>query len=51
MTKQEIIEALCIEHENSDVECAHVNADNLLLQYINDNEISEAFEAVPRWYA
>lgn len=34
-----------------DVEAAHGDADEALLEYINDPEIREAFEAVPKWYA
>ena len=37
--------------DNGDVEATHAEADELLLKYINDPEIEEAFEEVPRWYA
>ena len=33
-----------------DVEATHAEADELLLQYINDPEIEKAFEEVPKWY-
>ena len=36
---------------NTDVEAVHAEADELLLNYINDSEIEKAFENVPRWYA
>jgi hypothetical protein len=29
----------------------HREADNLLLKYINDEEISELFEKIERWYS
>ena len=29
---------------------AHYNADLLLLNYINDEEITKAFENIERWY-
>lgn len=32
-------------------EGAHLTADELLLCYIGDPEIREAFEAVPKWYS
>ena len=34
-----------------DVEIAHAEADEALLMYLNDKDIQEAFEEVPRWYA
>lgn len=34
-----------------DREKAHVLADNLLLKYINDPEIIEAYTNIPKWYA
>jgi hypothetical protein len=34
-----------------DPEVAHSEADELLLQYINDPEIEKAFEEVPKWYS
>lgn len=36
---------------HGDPETAHSEADELLLRYIDDDEIRAAFEAVPRWYA
>lgn len=37
--------------ENDDFEETHYKADMLLLQYINDEEITEAYENVGKWYA
>lgn len=34
-----------------DYEYTHIKADDLLLKYINDKEITKAFENVGRWYA
>ena len=34
-----------------DPETYHVEADRLLLELINDQEISEAFDAIEKWYA
>lgn len=35
---------------NKDMEKAHMEADELLLRYINDEEIRRAFETIPRGY-
>lgn len=52
MTKEELIEKLKELHgENVDAEHNHGVADNLLLEFINDEEVTEAFEAIKRWYA
>ena len=37
--------------EWSDPEASHAEADELLLNYINDPEIEKAFEEVPKWYS
>ena len=34
-----------------DIEASHAEADELLLQYINDPEIEKVFEEVPKWYS
>lgn len=36
---------------NDDQELAHVEADSLLVEYINDPEIVEAYSKVDKWYA
>lgn len=52
MTKEELIEKLrIIEKNNSDKELAHVEADNLLLQFIDDEDIKLAFDEIDKWYA
>jgi hypothetical protein len=51
MTKEELIEKLKAEAANRDKEVAHINADELLLEYINDSEIKEAYDAISKWYA
>jgi len=51
MTKEELI-ALCKWVENSkDPERAHEELDDALLEYINDKEITEAYNKVHKWYA
>lgn len=34
-----------------DEEVGHKEADNLLLEYINDHDITEAFNRIPKWYS
>jgi hypothetical protein len=36
---------------NGDPEHAHAEADALLLSYIGDADVTEAFDAVEKWYA
>jgi hypothetical protein len=50
ITREHLLQALRDER-HCDPESAHMTADELLLCYIGDPEIREAFEAVPRWYA
>ena len=45
------LKELSQEGYNSDVEAVHAEADELLLNYINDSEIEKAFDEVPKWYA
>lgn len=51
MNKIELIEALKILRLDSDYEKSHGEADELLLRYINDEEIEEAYNALEKWYA
>ncbi len=37
--------------DNHDAECAHADADEALLDYINDPEITAAWQKVEKWYA
>jgi hypothetical protein len=51
MEKKDLIEQLLKAAKSGDTEAAHGDADDLLIQYINDAEIKDAYEAVPKWYA
>lgn len=55
MTKEELLKILssppCVQWKGEDLEAGHVVADDALLKYIDDPEITAAFEAVPKWYA
>lgn len=50
MTKDELLEILKDSKEH-DAEISHEDADEALLKYINDPEITEAFMAMTRWYS
>lgn len=50
ITRNGVLEALRdLKHE--DPEGGHLTADELLLCYIGDPEIREAFEAIEKWYS
>lgn len=51
MTKKEWLILKLNELTSSDVEANHCDADSLLLDYINDPEITEAYDKVEKWYA
>lgn len=51
MTRDELLSKLRSLHGERDAEMAHSEAEKLLLAYIGDEEISEAFDAVPAEYA
>ncbi len=37
--------------ECEDIECAHMDADELLLKFINDPKISEVYRSIDKWYS
>lgn len=51
MTKEQLIEELKALIDSDNLEEAHVTADNLLLDFINDEEVSDAFRDIDKWYA
>lgn len=51
MTEEELIKKLKELHDNDDAEVVHVKADNLLLEFIDDEKVKKAFRGVRRWYA
>lgn len=51
MEKKELIDLLQIEEAYGDPEAAHSNADELLLSYINDPDIRDAYSKIKKWYA
>lgn len=51
MTKEELIKKLNELAKHHDPESAHGDADDLLLLFINDPEITDAYETIEKWYA
>ena len=54
MTKEELIQkltAIATDFRSSDPERDHQEADDLLLSYINDDEVTQAFERIEKYYA
>ena len=49
--KQGLLDALEKAAESDDTEEAHGDADDALIDYINDKDISEAYHKIPKWYA
>ena len=51
MNKQELIEKLTALQTTEDPEGVHIEADELLLDYIMDAEVRHAYSQIPKWYA
>lgn len=56
MTKTELVERLMLivarqKTAQRDEERDHGDADDLLLEYINDPEVDKAFGSIKMWYA
>jgi len=49
--KQELLDSLQALQDSKDYELAHITADELLLAYIGDKEITEAFNNITKHYA
>lgn len=50
MTREELLVRLRAARAE-DEETGHVDADEALLEYIDDPEVTRLFEALPKWYA
>ena len=49
--RKELLEKLKkLSHDGGDQEINHIKADDLLLKYIDDIEITTAFNSIDRWY-
>ena len=51
MNKKELVKELKALQNDDDNETSHSNADSLLLEYIDDKEVKEAFNKIEKWYA
>lgn len=51
MNRQELIQKLIELRSVGDVEKAHKDADKLLLEYIGDDAVTQAFTELHKWYA
>lgn len=53
MTRQDLLDKLrrLADEAEQDWERAHLEADKALLAFLDDPEISAAYEAIERWYA
>jgi hypothetical protein len=51
LTKAELLTKLAECATNYDCEEGHVIADGLLLDYIGDAEIKDAFDSIEKWYS
>jgi hypothetical protein len=50
MDKSDLIEKLRELENNADPEIAHNEADRLLVEFIDDEEVEEAFDKIKKWY-
>lgn len=54
MTIEELrlkLEAIHINYKGADLEASHAEADDALLEYINDDEVHHLYERLEKWYA
>jgi hypothetical protein len=51
ITRDDLITRLTNLMTTTDKESAHIEADDLLLEYINDKVITQAFEMISKWYS
>jgi hypothetical protein len=50
MTKEELLKKLKRLQKPGDTREDHLKADKLLLEFINDKEVTEAYNNVYKWY-
>lgn len=50
MTKKQLLDVLT-QCQDLDIESGHIEADAALLEFIGDQDITDAFESLQRWYA
>ena len=50
MEKEELLKKLKKLYKVTDPAKDHIEADKLLLEFINDKEVTEAYNAIYKWY-
>ncbi|HEY8861032.1 MAG TPA: hypothetical protein VIN37_02920 [Candidatus Limnocylindria bacterium] len=50
MTKAELLQRLIVA-KSFDQETGHSEADGALVDFIDDAEVTAAYDAIPKWYA
>lgn len=51
LTKAQLLKKLEKCAKSYDTESAHCDADALLIEFIDDEEIAEAYNKIDKWYA
>ena len=51
MTREELLMRLAECARNPDREVAHIEADEAVLEYVGDADVTAAFDAFEKWYA
>ena len=51
MEKEKLLNILNRCAEGGDTEVMHLKADDALVEYINDQDITNAYEKINKWYA
>ena len=51
LKKEDLLKILKGLEASGDTESAHADADDALIDFINDPEITEAYEKIDKWYA
>lgn len=51
MTREELLARLRELYQSPDLQYAHSQADRALLEYIGDEEVARAYDAITKWYS
>ncbi len=53
MTREELLEGLqrIIDSQDWDKEVSHIEADGLLMEFINDDAVYNLYNKIEKWYA
>jgi hypothetical protein len=51
LSRKQLVHALTALTEANDAEVAHSAADQLLIEYIDDEEIADLFKSIVKWYS